>query len=112
CLWSKAWQSGTEVSTVEGRAGIYFPGKKSLAQRAVGDKADPQLFQCLQQSLFRTPEPEGIFILDCSDRLDGMSVADRLDSGFRQAEMFDLTFLDQILHCSSHIFDRHIRVNT
>jgi hypothetical protein len=38
--------------------------------------------------------------------------ADRLHAGFRQAEVLDLAFLNQILHRPRHLFDWHVRVHT
>ena len=40
-----------------------------------------------------------------------MRAADRLHAGFRQAEVLDLAFLDQILHRARDILDRHVRVD-
>ena len=41
-----------------------------------------------------------------------MCATDRLHSCFRQAEVLDLTFLNQVLHRPRHVFDWHVRVNT
>ena len=41
-----------------------------------------------------------------------MCPANRLDSQLRKAEVLHFTFLDQVFHCSSYIFDWHLRVNT
>ena len=41
-----------------------------------------------------------------------MRATDRLHAGFGKAEVLDLAFLDQVLHRSRHVFDRHVRVNT
>ncbi len=40
-----------------------------------------------------------------------MRAADRPYSCFRKTEVLDLALLDQVLHCSSYIFDRHGRVD-
>ena len=50
--------------------------------------------------------------MDCCYGLDGVSATNRLCSCFRKAEVFNLAYLNQVLHCSCHIFDGHIRVNT
>ena len=34
-----------------------------------------------------------------------------LHSRFGKAEVLDLAFLNQVLHRSRHVFDRHVRVN-
>ena len=41
-----------------------------------------------------------------------MGATDRLGSRFREAEVPDLALPNQLLHCSSHVFDRHLRVDT
>src|SRR5262245_66471145 len=41
-----------------------------------------------------------------------MCATDGLRSCFRKAEVFHLTLLNQVLHRSRHVFDRHVRVNT
>src|SRR5437867_4154848 len=43
--------------------------------------------------------------------MDGVCAADRLHSCFRKPEVLDLTFLNQVLHRSSHVFDWHVRIN-
>src|ERR1019366_7995423 len=40
-----------------------------------------------------------------------MCATDRLHSCFGKAEVLDLAFLKQVLHRSSYVFDRHVRVN-
>ena len=44
--------------------------------------------------------------------MDGMGATNRLGSRFREAEVPDLALPNQLLHCSSHVFDRHLRVDT
>ena len=44
-------------------------------------------------------------------RLDGVGATDRLHACFGKAEVFNLTFLNQLLHRSGHILDWHVRVN-
>ena len=43
--------------------------------------------------------------------LNGVGATDRLRSRLGKAEVFDLTFLDQLLHRSRHVLDRHVRVD-
>jgi hypothetical protein len=40
-----------------------------------------------------------------------MYTTDRLHACFRQTEVLDLAFGDQLLDSTSHIFDRHFRIN-
>ncbi len=44
-------------------------------------------------------------------RLDGVRAADRLHARFGKAEVLHLACLNQFLHRSRHVFDRHVRVN-
>src|SRR5690348_14425746 len=41
-----------------------------------------------------------------------MCATDRLHSGFGKSEVLHLALLNEVLHCASHIFDRHARINT
>src|SRR5438128_1771499 len=43
--------------------------------------------------------------------MDAVCASDRLHSGFRKAEVLDLTFLNQVLHSSRHVFDWHVWIN-
>ena len=40
-----------------------------------------------------------------------MSAADGFGAGFGEAEVFDLAFGDEVLHCACHVFDGHVGVN-
>ena len=40
-----------------------------------------------------------------------MGATDGLHACFRKAEVLDLALLNQLLHRSRHVFDRHVRVN-
>src|SRR5260370_2642817 len=41
-----------------------------------------------------------------------MGATDRSYPGFRKPEVFDFTFLNQVLHRSRDVFDGHVRVHT
>ena len=49
--------------------------------------------------------------MDGGNRLDGMCAPDRFHASFRQAKVLDLAFLNQVLHCSRDVLNRHIRVD-
>ena len=40
-----------------------------------------------------------------------MRATNRLHAGFREAEVFDLPFADQILHRARDLFDRHLGIH-
>src|SRR5262245_53881397 len=111
-LRSKARENVAEVGTVERSGFVHLPSEEALAQRAVGNEADSEFLECRQYFRFRTSRPQRVFALDCSDRLDSVCATNRPRSCFRKAEVFHLTFLNQFLHSSRHVFNRHVRVNT
>ena len=52
--------------------------EEALAQRAVGDEADPELLAGRQHLLLGAAPPQGILALDGGDRLHRVGAADRL----------------------------------
>ena len=85
--------------------------EEALAQRAVGDEADPEFLERRQHLLLGASPPQGILALDGRDRLHRVGATDRLRRRFGEAEVLDLAFLDQVLHRPRHLFDRHVRVD-
>ena len=83
-----------------------------MSQRAPWNEPDPELLDCRQHFCFRVSRPHRIFALDRSDGLDRVRATDRLCSSLGKAEVLDLTLVNQVLHRSRHVFDRHVRVNT
>jgi hypothetical protein len=50
--------------------------------------------------------------ISCSgDRLHRVRAANRLRAGFRQAEMSDLAFADEVFHRAGDVLDRHVRIH-
>jgi len=49
--------------------------------------------------------------LDCGDRLNCVRATDRLHSWLRKSEMLHLAFVNQFLHRTSYIFNRHVGIN-
>ena len=100
-----------EVGAVERRALVDFPREESLAKRAEGHEPDAELLEGRQHFRFGLPKPQRVFALERGDRLDGVGAADRLHAGFREPEVLDLAFVNQILHRPGDVFDRHVRVH-
>src|ERR1019366_402770 len=75
------------------------------------DKADSEFLKGRYDFLLRSPRPQRVFALQSSDRLDCVCATDGLHSCFGKAEVLDLAFLNQVLHRSSDVFDRHVRVD-
>src|SRR5262245_11116233 len=111
-LRRKAREDVAEVGTVESSGFVHLPREEALAQRAVGNEADSEFLECRQYFRFRASRPQRVFALNCGDRLDRVCATNRLRSCFREAEVFHLAFLNQFLHGSRHVFNRHVRVNT
>src|SRR5215813_1927187 len=111
-LRRKAREDVSEVGTVERSGFVHLPSEEALAERAVGNEADSEFLECRQYFRFRTSRPQRVFALDRSDRLDCMCASNRPRSCFRKAEVFHLTFLNQVLHRSRHVFNWRVRVNT
>jgi hypothetical protein len=86
-------------------------GKETGAQRAERHEVNAELLEHWQKLCFRSPPEQRILTLDCRHGLDGMYTTDRLHACFRQTEVLDLAFGDQLLDGTSHIFDRHFRIN-
>ena len=112
-LRSEARETGAEIRVVvEGHMSIDFPREESLTQRAPRNEADPKFLDGRQHSRFRISRPERVFVLDGGDWMDGVGATDRLGTRFGEAEVPDLALLNQLLHRSSHVFDRHLRIDT
>src|ERR1039457_2697776 len=110
-LRREARQRAAEVGTVELRIFVDLAREEALAQGAVRDKADSEFLKGRDDFLLQSPRPQRIFALESSDRLDCVCATDGLHSGFGKAEVLDLAFLNQVLHGSSDVFNRHGRVN-
>src|SRR5262249_34066508 len=111
-LRRKAREDVAEVGTVERCVFVDLSREESLPQRAIWNESDSEFLECRQHFRFWPSRPQRVFALDCSDRLDCMCASNRLRSCFRKAEVFHLTLLNQVLHRSRHVFDRHVWINT
>ena len=110
-LRRKARDDVAKVGTVERRVLVDLAREEAPAQRAEWNEADAEFLKRRQHFRFRRSPPQRVFALERRDRLDGVGATDRLHSCFRKAEVLHLTFLNQVLHRSRHVFDRHVRVD-
>src|SRR4051794_2219815 len=110
-LRTEARNNAPEVVLSEGSVGGDRAGEETLTERTERDKADAQGFQGRQDFLFRLAPPERILTLKGCHGLNGMSPADRLRAGLRQAEVLDLSLADEVSDRSDHVLNRHIRVD-
>src|SRR5262245_13482103 len=111
-LRREAREGVAEVGTVERSVFADLSREEAPTQRAIWNEADSEFLEGRQRFRFRDSLPQRIFALDRSDRLDCVRATNRLRSRFRKTEMLNLTFLNQRLHCSRHIFNWHVRINT
>src|SRR5216683_7574309 len=44
--------------------------------------------------------------------MDGMRATDCTDARLGKPEVLHLAFPDEVLHCSRHVLDRHLRIDT
>src|SRR5262245_14834630 len=110
-LRRKAREDVAEVGAVERSGFVYLSREEALPQRAIWNEADSEFLKGRQHFRFWPSRPQRVFALDCGDRLDRMCASNRLRPCFRKAEVFHLTLLNQVLHRSRHVFDRHVRVD-
>src|SRR5437879_10060506 len=104
-LGCKARDAAAKVGVGERRVYLDFPGKESLAERTIRNKADPEFLQQWQYFSLRAFPPERVFAfaLDRRDRLNRMRPADGLGCCFRHAKVLHLAFLDEVLHGSRYV---------
>src|SRR5712692_5507884 len=77
-LRRKARNDVAEIAFVELRIFADLAGEEALTKRTEWDESDPEFLQCGQHFLFRFSPPQGVFALECSDRLNGMCATDGL----------------------------------
>src|ERR1035438_9363692 len=111
-LRREARQRTPEVGVVELRIFVHLAREEALAQGTVRNQPDSEFLKGRYHFLFRSPRPQRIFALQRSDRLNSVCAADGLHSCFGKAEVLHLALLNQILHRSRYVFDRHVQVNT
>ena len=100
-----------EVGGIELRVLVDLAREKSGAERAKRHEPDTKLLQGRQKLGLRTTPEQRILALHRGDRLDRVRTANRLNPGFRQAEVFDLALGNQFLDRSCHVLDRHVRID-
>src|SRR5438128_4703653 len=91
---------------------LILPVRKPLPRGLKGTNPIPSSSRVGNTASFRVPPPERVFALNCRDRLNCVCATDGLRACFRKAKVLNLTFLNQFLHRSRHVFDGHVRVNT
>src|SRR5689334_10468160 len=73
----EAGQVVAEVGRIEGRADVDGAGKKTFAEGAIGNEADPELLQGGQDLRLWLADPKRVLALKCGDRLYRVGAANR-----------------------------------
>ena len=90
---------------------LIFPVRKPLPKRAEWNEPDPEFLERRDHFRFRLSPPERIFALERGDGLNCVRATDGLHARFRKSEVLHLALLNQVLHRSRHVFDRHVRID-
>ncbi len=101
-----------EVVVAKPRVLAHGAGEESPAQRAVCHQSDAEFLAGFEDAVrLHATGPQRILILQGGHRLHGMRAANGLRTRFGQAEMADLSFLDEVLHGARDILDGNVRVD-
>ena len=87
------------------------PGEQAVAERRVGDEADPELAQQRQDLRLHVAGPQRVLGLKRGDRLHGVCAADGLGGGLGEAEVQHLALGDQVGDGLRGLLDRGVRVD-
>ena len=85
--------------------------EEAFAKRTERHEPDAELLERRQDLRLGSSRPQRVLALQRRHRLDRVRAANRLRAGFRQPEVPDLAFLNQVLHGSRDVFDGHVRVD-
>src|SRR6202035_685981 len=89
-LWGKARDDVAEIVFVELRIFADLSGEEAFAQRAKGNKADPEFLERGYHFLFRFSEPQRVFALQRGNGLNFVCSTDGLHARFGKSEVLDL----------------------
>lgn len=81
-----------------------------MAQRTPRHEADSQFLTCGQHFRFGISRPNGVFVLDGSERLDGVRATDGFGACLGEAKVPDLSLLHQVFDRARDVLDRHVRI--
>ena len=91
--------------------GADLPGEQAVAERRVGDEADPELAQQRQDLRLHVAGPQRVLGLKRGDRLHGVCAADGLGGCLGEAEVQHLALGDQVGDGLRGLLDRGVRVD-
>src|SRR4029079_10142253 len=102
---------GADVSLAELGRGGDLTGQDPPTQRTERHEADDEIPQGVQDLVLGLAPEQGVLALQRRDGLNGMSAADRRDTGLGQPEVADLAGLDELSNGAGDVLDRDIRVD-
>src|SRR5208282_580501 len=102
---------GKLSSWKRGMRSLTSPSQKAAAERAVGDKADPELAADLEDAALDVPRQQRILDLHRRHPVGGVGAPNRLGSGFRNAQKAYLALAHQSTHRADRVLDRHGRID-
>ena len=111
-LRRKARNDVAEVGSVERRLLVDLSREETLAKRAEGNEADPEFLERRQHSSSGRLHHSEYSLWTAVTGWTAWARRIVFTPGFGKAEVLDLTFPNQVLHRSRHVFDRHLRVDT
>ncbi len=110
-FFAETRDDGAEIGAVELGGRVDLAGEEAFAERAEGNEADAELFECGHDGLFGLAPEEGVLALQRGDGLHGVGAADGLCACFGEAEVFDLACLNQFLDGAGGVFDGSVGVD-
>src|SRR5580704_2637836 len=108
---SHAWSRVAKIGGIELCIFVDRSGQKAFAERTERNEADAEFFERGDDFFLRLAEPQRVFALKRSDRLNGVRLANRFRARFGEAEMLHLAGLDEVFHCAGNIFDRNFEID-
>ena len=90
--------------SVEGRSVCDRPRQHPSHDRAVSDEPDAKFAKCLQQTVLRVPGEQRVLVLRGDHRVDRVGPANGRRRRLGDAQMQDLSLLDELVHRAPRLF--------
>src|SRR5947207_7683998 len=110
-LGRKARNDVAKIRAIKRSVLIDLSREEPFTKRTERNEADAELLERRQHCLFWFSPLQRVFTLKRGHWMDCVCPTDGLHSCFREPEVLDLTFLNQVLHGSGHVLDWHRRIN-
>src|ERR1019366_5145673 len=90
---------------------IHCSRQEAFAERAIWHESDSELLKGRNHFLLGSSCPQRVFALECCQGLNGVCTTDRFCGCLGKSEVLDLACLNQFLHGTRDLFDRHVRIH-